>query len=231
MALAGLVCGAGVCMARAWAGGALISTAMNKTRGRRPGSPDTRGRILTAAEARLLVHGYAGTTLRAVAADAEVDVALISHYFGSKRGLFSAVMALTLSPSAVLSGALEGDPSALPERLVAAVTTAWDDPVTGAPLRTLVTEALQEPAGRLALVEFLEREVVTALAERLRGPGATERAAAALTTIAGLIFTRYLLRLPSITAASPEQLTRDLAPAIRASLTRSGHRGRRGPQS
>ena len=189
-----------------------------RARGRRPGNPDTRGRILHAARDRLLAHGYAGTTLRAVAADAGVDVALVSYYFGSKQGLFSAVMALAVSPPTVLSAALEGDPARLPERLVVAVTAAWDDPGTGGPLRALVTTALLEPAGRRALVEFLEREVVTRLAERLGGPRATARAAAAATTIAGLIFTRYLLGLPSVSDASRDQLVRDLAPAIRASL-------------
>ena len=191
----------------------------HRRRGRRPGNPDTRERVLAAARDRLLAHGYAATTLRAVAADAGVDVALIGYYFGSKQGLFSAVMVLAVSPPAVLTAALEGDPARLPERLVAAVTAAWDDPRTGAPLRTLVTSALQEPAGQRALVEFLEREVVSRLAERLGGPRATARAAAAVTTIAGLVFTRYLLGLPSLAGTSRGQLVHDLAPAIRASLT------------
>jgi len=194
---------------------------MNKPRGRRPGHPDTRGRILAAARDRLSAHGYTATTLRAVADDVGVDVALISYYFGSKRGLFGAVMELAVSPPAVLDAALEGDPARLPERLVAAVTAAWDDPRTGPPLRTLVTAALQEPAGQRALVEFLEREVITRLADRLGGPRATDRATAAVTTIAGLVFTRYLLALPSIADASRNQLIRDLAPAIRAGLTGS----------
>lgn len=191
---------------------------VGRPRGRRSGDPETRGRILQAAKGRLLAQGYAGTTLRAVATDAGVDVALISYYFGSKRGLFSAVMALVVSPPTVLSAALEGDATRLPERLVAAVTTAWDDPVSGGPLRVLVTDALQDPAGQRALVEFLEREVIARLAERLGGPEATARATAAATTIAGLIFTRYVLGLPSITGASRSQLVRDLAPAIRLSL-------------
>ena len=43
---------------------------MNKLRGWRPGKSETRTRIFTAARERLLVHGYTGTTLRAVATDA-----------------------------------------------------------------------------------------------------------------------------------------------------------------
>jgi AcrR family transcriptional regulator len=196
-----------------------MNKSVGRPKGRRSGDPETRARILHAARDRLLAQGYAGTTLRAVAADAGVDVALISYYFGSKQGLFSAVMALVVSPPTVLGAALEGDPARLPERLVAAVTAAWDDPVSRGPLRALITAALQEPAGQRALVEFLEREVIARLAERLGGPRATARAAAAATTIVGLIFTRHLLGLPSIAGASRVQLVHDLAPAIRTSLS------------
>ena len=102
-------------------------------RGRRSGDPESRDRIRQAARNRLLAQGYAGTTLRAGAADAGVDVALISYYFGSERGLFSAVMAPVVSPPTVLGAALHGDVVRLPERLVAAVTAAWDDPVSEGP--------------------------------------------------------------------------------------------------
>lgn len=197
---------------------------MNKTRGRRPGNPDTRARILQAAQARLLAHGYAGTTLRAVAADAGVDVALISYYFGSKQGLFSAVMALAVSPATVLAATLQGDLAHLPERLLAAVLAAWDEPSTGAPLRALVSLALAEPAALQAVVEFLEREVIVRLAEWLGGPQAHARAAAAVTTIAGVVFTRYVLRLQPVAGMPRDQLVHHLSPAVRASLATTRHR-------
>lgn len=127
-------------------------------------------------------------------------------------------MTLAISPPAVLTAVLEGDTAQLPERLLAAVTAAWEDPAGGAPLRALVTMALAEPAVLQAVVEFFEREVITHLAEHLGGPQATARAAAALTTIAGLVFTRYVLGLHPLAGASREQVIRLLAPAIRVSL-------------
>ena len=74
---------------------------MNKSpgRGRRTGAPDTREAIRLAARARFLADGYQAVTLRKVAADAGVDVALISYYFGSKVGLFGAAMALPVNPA------------------------------------------------------------------------------------------------------------------------------------
>jgi AcrR family transcriptional regulator len=46
-----------------------------------------RARIRNAALMRFAAHGFAGTTLRAIASDAGVTVGLIPHYYGSKSGL------------------------------------------------------------------------------------------------------------------------------------------------
>jgi len=62
-------------------------------RGRRPvGGPDTREVILTAAGELFAELGFERTTMRAVAARADVDPALIHHYFGNKEGLVKAMI-------------------------------------------------------------------------------------------------------------------------------------------
>src|ERR1700754_298892 len=121
---------------------------MNKSgqRGRRVGSPDTRAKILDAAGRRFLQDGYQHTTLRAVAGDVGVDVALISYFFGSKRGLFAAVFALVTNPAEILTAELGGDPITFPQRLIASLLTVWDDPVRGKPLVTMVRAAVADPA-------------------------------------------------------------------------------------
>ncbi|OBF54135.1 TetR family transcriptional regulator [Mycobacterium sp. 852002-50816_SCH5313054-b] len=50
----------------------------------------TRNRLLEAARQQFLQHGYRGTSLRSIAAQAGVDVMLIRRYFGSKQELFTA---------------------------------------------------------------------------------------------------------------------------------------------
>lgn len=50
-------------------------------------------RILAAARTEFAEHGWAGTAIRAVARNADVDPALIYHYFGSKEGLLDAATA------------------------------------------------------------------------------------------------------------------------------------------
>jgi len=51
-----------------------------------------KDRILDAAEALFAKHGFDGVSMRMVADRAKVDLALASYHFGSKRGLFDAVL-------------------------------------------------------------------------------------------------------------------------------------------
>jgi AcrR family transcriptional regulator len=190
---------------------------MNKSRGRPRGHPPTKERIIEAAHTLFLERGYRGTTVRAIANAAGVDSALISYHFGSKHGLFGEVIRLRCS-SPALSEALDGDREHLPERLLRAVTDMWDDPDPHGPLAPFDRVALQDENVMRVFREFLEREVLGRLAEYLRGPGASERAAAAVTVIGGLIFTRYLNPLNPLAALPSADVRRILEPSLRAAL-------------
>lgn len=202
----------------------INSVMMNKARGRpRGGNSRARDRILAVARGSFLEHGYRGTTLRGIAAAADVDPALISYHFGSKQGLFSAAMALNLSPAHILRTSLEGPAQTLPERLVATIVDTWDSPKHGRPLTALVFAALEDEAAMRAFQEYIEHEIVARLAGYLRGPQATERAGAAVAVIAGGIFSRYILRLPPIADMTASAFKRSLVPPLAAAL------GRRSP--
>src|SRR3954467_9236629 len=58
----------------------------------------TKGRILDAAEALFLEHGFEATSLRAITAAAEVNLAAVNYHFGSKEELFQAVLTRRLDP-------------------------------------------------------------------------------------------------------------------------------------
>ncbi len=59
---------------------------------------NTRDKILDAAEALIVEHGYAGTSLRAITQRAGVNLAAAHYHFGSKKGLFSAVFHRRIEP-------------------------------------------------------------------------------------------------------------------------------------
>ena len=100
---------------------------------KRPGRParptDSKDRILRAAQARFAEHGYARTSLRSIARDADVDHALVSYYFGSKEGLFKAIAELSLTPAEVLDVISDRVPrDQLGRALLEAALTTWDQP-------------------------------------------------------------------------------------------------------
>jgi AcrR family transcriptional regulator len=202
---------------------------MNKTRGRgRPrGTSTTRADILAVASRRFRADGYDRVTLRAVANDAGVDVALVSYYFGSKKGLFGAAMALTANPAELLVGEMKGPLNSLPERIVRTVVRAWDDPEAGPALQNFLEAVVREPDVARTFAEMVEKEMLPAIAVRLGGGAdATRRAATMTSQIAGLILTRYVLRVEPIASMTPEQLARRMAPALRAALADPGRPGR-----
>jgi AcrR family transcriptional regulator len=67
---------------------------------------NTRASILSAARRRFVAQGYDGASLRDIAAEAKVDVALVSRYFGSKHDLFKAVLTSDGPPDGIVDGAL-----------------------------------------------------------------------------------------------------------------------------
>jgi AcrR family transcriptional regulator len=53
--------------------------------------PDTRSRILDAAEKLLVQHGLDATTLRMITTEAQANLAAVNYHFGSKEALIEAV--------------------------------------------------------------------------------------------------------------------------------------------
>lgn len=59
---------------------------------------DTADRILDAAESLFIENGFAATSMRAIATRAEVNLAAANYHFGSKKGLFAAVIHRRVEP-------------------------------------------------------------------------------------------------------------------------------------
>ncbi len=61
-------------------------------------APKTTTRILDAAEALFMEHGFEATSLRAITSAAGVNLAAVNYHFGSKEELFQAVLTRRLDP-------------------------------------------------------------------------------------------------------------------------------------
>lgn len=191
--------------------------------GRRRGKPATREEILGAARRRFMDAGYAQVTLRAIADDAGVDPALINYFFGSKRGLFGATMALTVNPADSLTELLTAAPDDLAKRILERLVSIWDDPASGNPLLALVRSAPTEPRAAELLREFVEQELIAPLSEHLHGSDARVRAGAVASQLLGLIYARCVLRLEPLASAEPASIVATLEPTLERLLTPPAH--------
>ncbi len=148
--------------------------------GRRTGDSGTREAILAAARTRFGDHGYAGATIRAIAADAGVDPALVHHFFGTKERLFAAAMRLPVIPGELISAALAPgarDPGrSLGEHLLRTVLGAWAVDEVRETFLGLMRSAVTSEQAAAMLREFATDSILGRLAEVA---GAAEAAGAA----------------------------------------------------
>ena len=82
-----------------------------RTAGRRPGKSNTRHLLVEAARELFAERGYEGTSLREIAAAADVDPGMIRHYFGDKETLFITVMTDKTDIQKRLAAAFTAPPS------------------------------------------------------------------------------------------------------------------------
>src|SRR6185436_3436569 len=80
----------------------LTTNAERKRPGRPPGTSDTRERILVSARELFARNGIDNTSIRAIATDADVDPALVHHYFGTKTQLFAAAIHIPIDPMQII---------------------------------------------------------------------------------------------------------------------------------
>jgi AcrR family transcriptional regulator len=162
----------------------------------------TRRRILQAARTLFGEQGYERVTVRMIAAAAEANIALVGRYFGSKAGLFGAV----LQGEPTFSALFEGDPKRLPRRLAEYAAERMRHPPDSPILRTLERSA-SHPEVQAVARERLMTAVLNPLAEHLDGADAYARARMATAVFLGIGATRRRLGPQAPTAADVDRLT------------------------
>lgn len=135
----------------------------------------TRKRILVAARREFAKVGFAGTTVRTVAASANVSPNLITRYFGGKEGLFVAATEVHLKLDQVFAGPREG----LGHRLAESIVTRWTTMEGEDPLLVLLRAAGERGEAAETLATFLDAESLEPLRRLLRRYGLDEKEATA----------------------------------------------------
>ncbi len=186
--------------------------------GRRPGHADTKSEIIEAAKKVFAASGYDKASLRAIAREAGVDAALVHHYFDGKANLFVAAMSLPFDPRAVKQANQSAQPTEFSGgRIVEGFLTMWDlAEKTGSSFASCAAGMAASPEVADAMREFVA-DRVWSNNPRLDGEdeGAWQRRNALVATqLMGLAFTRYILRVPPISTATPAEIGDWVGPTL-----------------
>lgn len=190
-----------------------------KRSGRRPGNQDTRSSILDAARRTFAEKGFDKASIRAIAADAGVDPALVHHYFGTKEKLFLAAMNAPINPGELIPQALAGPREQAGERLVRLVLSVWDSPTGSAALAMFRSALSNEWTARL-LREFVITQILRrAVGDLIDNPSeAPLRSSLVATQIAGVMVARYVLKIQPLAGVDPEVIVAAVGPNVQRFL-------------
>lgn len=187
--------------------------------GRRPGSGDTRAEVLVAAREQFATRGYAGATIRAIAASAGVDPALVHHYFGSKRQLFVTAVELPLDPAALTAAALDGDPQRAGERLLDALLGSWETEQGSILVRSMLRSAVSDPDLIGVLRDFMLETVGEPVTAQVSPDRHDLRATLLASQVIGLAMARHVIEIEPLASADRATVVAAVAPNLQRYLT------------
>lgn len=183
-----------------------------------PGPRDERGvlqaRILNSARHEFATHGWAGTTIRAVARAAGVDPALVYHYFGSKERLLDTATDPPVNWLHTVAQTWAAPRDELGTRLVRTMLGAWADDEIGPVLRAVVLTAAHDARTREKLRGVVERSLIggstlgTDETDRLRRSGLIA------SQLVGVALIRYVWRIEPVASMSDDDVVAAVAPNI-----------------
>ncbi|HUG86857.1 MAG TPA: TetR family transcriptional regulator [Euzebya sp.] len=192
---------------------------MSPRSGRRPGASGARKAILDSARASFAANGYDGATIRGIARDADVDPALVHHYFGTKQHLFAASLDVPVDPGEIISATVVGDPATLGSRLAHTFLSVYDVEVTRGPIIALVRSATTNEQAATMVREFLSREIFQRITAGLEVADPQLRAGLAASQLIGVVLMRYVVRVEPLASLPRDQLADHIAPTLQHYLT------------
>jgi AcrR family transcriptional regulator len=182
--------------------------------GRRPGATDTRAVILAAAKAEFAEKGFDKASVRGIARAAQVDPALVHHYFGSKDDLLLSSLEAPFDPRQVIAALTEHGAEGLGERIATTFLTVWDDEKARVPIVALFKSAMTTPAAADLVRNGVARMVLEAVSEAIEADDADLRAQLVVSQLVGVAVARYVLELEPIASTPREEVARRLGPVL-----------------
>jgi AcrR family transcriptional regulator len=200
-----------------------IGPAPKRRRGRPSASESVnrREQIVAAAAEEFSERGYDGATMRGIATRAQVDPALLHHYYGTKSDLFAATVGAPMRPDLELPKIFAGPRDEIGESIVRYLLTTLDDPTMRKRAVMLVRAGIGNKLTTPLFAAVLQREVLERVVKTMNAPDAELRASLVASHIAGLIVGRYILQLPELATADADDLVTRVGPVLQRYFSES----------
>jgi AcrR family transcriptional regulator len=183
-----------------------------------PGPRDERGvlaaRIVAAARDEFAENGWAGTTIRAVARTADVDPALVYHYFSSKEGLLDAA---TNPPQKFLENVAKvwtTPVAGLGAALIKTLLDAWADDEVAPTLRAILQTAAHEEATREKLRRIVEGSLMGVSHLGVDERDRLVRSGLISTQMMGIALMRYVWKIEPIASMTEDEVIAAVSPNL-----------------
>ena len=178
-------------------------------------SDRTRSAILTAAREQFARNSYDKASLRAIAADAGIDPAMIVRYFTNKELLFAAAVDIDLRLP---------DLREVPVRRRGEVFTRhfidqWEGDDRNEALPILLRSAVTHEGAAEHLRDIFASQVRQIVGPMSDSADAEARSGLVSSQLLGLAMARYVLRLPGIADVGPDEIVRRIGPTLQRYLT------------
>ncbi|ETB45521.1 TetR family transcriptional regulator, partial [Mycobacterium avium 11-0986] len=182
-------------------------------------SSGSRERILASARELFARNGIRNTSIRAVAAAAGVDSALVHHYFGTKEKLFAAAVQIPIDPMQVIGPLREVPVDDLGYALPSMLLPLWDSEVGAAFIATLRSILAGEEISLFRT--FIQDVIGVEVGPRVDNPAGSGviRIQFVASQLVGVVMARYILELEPFASLPPEQIAATIAPNLQRYLT------------
>jgi len=183
-----------------------------------PGPRDERGvlsaRIRSAARDEFAQYGWAGTTIRAVARAADVDPALVYHYFGSKEALLDAA---TDPPQRWLEAVARTWTTPVGElgaALLQLMLGAWTDDEIGPVLRAVLLTAAHDETTREKLRRVVESSLMGVSQLGVDERDRKVRSGLISSQIMGLALMRFVWKIEPVASMTDDEVVAAIGPNL-----------------
>jgi AcrR family transcriptional regulator len=176
-------------------------------------SERTKSAILAAARAAFTEKGYDNTTIRGIAAAADVDPSLVMRYFGSKEQLFAVAADFKLStrfPAKIVDADIG-------RTLADNYLRLWEGEEQGLPLLLRSAASSEQAAERIR--EIFEKQTVPLIAAIAGKAGARERAALVVSQTLGMALCRFILKIPPLVSMPRKKLVDEIGKTLQRYMT------------